>query len=177
MKVNPKMTTDLRVVLLRYAHRNGISLNERLEWQIDEWMAQLRNQFVIDLVTNDENSRDQFVYLSRRHNKTLGLLLNVFEEPYDPNLIMEKYRNLNNLCALVFHNISKTEKLDEEALISYLITKVGQSAGFKSLAANLIGQGDYFEKDNPQQLTRNGARALLFSTGYLQEDKIKRGYF
>lgn len=201
LKVNIGMANHFRIRLLRYAHNLGISLNERIEWQVDQWMADFRKECLHANIHDpygsfapysswswtEMDSIEGEAYLLRRDAKELGLVFySQSDTPFDHSKVKEKFINVKPavvkdvLCNTKNATIETEKKITEKKMIEHLLI----SANAPEMAANFANRlrehmkglsnipsstwDQYFNMSNSDELTQEGARALLYATGYLK---------
>jgi TPR repeat protein len=171
-----------------------------LEVKVALALADLRRQLLHNFVPEDETERlHQIAYLEKKHGKKLGLVdPQGFEDPHE-KIVQERYKNLKiKLIKDIILNGDVTGKVNIESgqgynnpqiLIDHLVKVVNESQPLipmkvlqerfeKYYEEALFPQymSSYYNGDLAEllpeeiKMTSEGARALLYSLGYLEKD-------
>lgn len=182
LEVNMQIVKHPRIELVRYAHNSGKPLTERIEWIVDRWMAEFRAECLMSFVCPEDSEDEKFAkichtFLLKQQVSALNLILQPIEkEFYDYSKVKPRISRLTSKAASkgLYKGVQQMEKkpLTEQSMISFLLSVAHKAPEFSKLLREhlelqQITATDYFQEEDPELLSKAGARAILFAAGYL----------
>jgi hypothetical protein len=193
LSVNLSLIADPRIKLLNLCQKKvGVSLSVEFEtlelkvaWLLEKYRRELLHRII---PVNEKNRNIQVAYIEKKLQSKFGLIT-LATCHIDEAMINKKYQRLSteDLKCYLIHGIFNCKALHKasidkrycysnaQAMIDYVQTAINEEENhsLKLSFTQRLTEGEDRQRnlhdyiDNYGDINRNGAKALLFSTGYL----------